>query len=158
MKAFKYSLQALRTLRQRQEQGALQKYAQANQHRLSVEARLHSIQGELDAARATMHGRILAGTTILQISQLQAYCQAVAQRAQQCTVELRAAERIVETTWRQLVAARRDLEVVEQHHQKQRQRHERELEKAEQKRLDEITTRGGPFATLNVAPAGHLWN
>ena len=158
MKAFKYSLQALRTLRRRHEQVALQNYAQANQLREAAAERLHSVQLELSAGWAALQERILAGATILHLSRLQSYCDAVSQRVPKCEAELRAAEHAVAAAWRHLVATRRELEVVEQHHRKQHAGYERELDRQEQKRLDEIATRGAPFAPLSFAPAGQLWN
>ena len=158
MKAFKYSLQALRTLRQRQEHVALQNYAQANQRRQTIEARLHTIEQELGATWALLHERMLAGAAILHITQIQAYCAGVSKRAQACEAELRIAERGVQTAWQQMVTARQELEIVEQHHKKQRQGFARELDRQEQKRLDEIPARRNAEEHLNSDQSSPLWN
>ena len=61
MKAFRFTLEAVRTLRQRQEQEAQEQYAQALLARQQALNRLDAVQRELNAGFAELRAQLAKG-------------------------------------------------------------------------------------------------
>ena len=141
MKPFNFSLQAVRILRQRQEQEALERYAKAVRARQEALQQLNKVQEKLEAGWADWKERFSTVLSALQLKQLQAYCGAIAKRKEDCAGRLQAAHRGVNLAWQQLLAARQNLEAVEHHYENERRRYEQELQREEQKLLDEMAPR-----------------
>jgi hypothetical protein len=74
MKPFHFSLQAVRTLRQRQEQMALERFTAAVQNREKAVNRLNTVTQQLHAGWSELKALLSKGATALQIAQIQAYC------------------------------------------------------------------------------------
>ena len=157
MKPFRFTLQAVRTLRQRQEQTALKEYAVAAlAHQRALDA-VQTVQRELESAWGLVEKKTLDGVTAAQLTQLQAHARAVAERVRQAEEALAGTLLAVNRALQKLVAARRQREVVDKLFEKQKLRHQRRVLAAEQKQLDEFAQTGGR-ATLFDAPPRALWN
>jgi flagellar protein FliJ len=157
MKRFRFTLQALQTVRQRQEQVALEQYSVAMQARLQAEAAFLAARSERDFAWEQHRKRLELGATAAQLAQLQAYCQAAELRCQESEVRLRAAEDEVHQKWQQFAEARKQREVVDKVEERQRRRYQRECAREEQKMLDELGLRDYAGSALKDA-MDNLWN
>ena len=141
MKAFNFSLQAVRILRQWQEHEALERYAKSVRARHEALQQLNKVQEKLEAGWAEWKERFSKALSALQLKQLQAYCGTITKRKEDCVVRLQAAQRGVSLAWQQLLAARQNLEAVETHYENERRRYEQALHREEQKLLDEMAPR-----------------
>ncbi len=141
MKPFNFSLQAVSILRQRQEHDALERYAKAVRARQEALQESNKIQKKLEAGWTEWKERFSKALSAVQLKQLQAYCNTIAECQKDCAARLQGAQRGVKLTWQQLKAARQDLEVVEHHYENERRRYEQELAREEQKLLDEMAPR-----------------
>lgn len=143
MKPFQFTLEALRTLRQRQEQKALEVYAQALLARQQAMDRLKSAQHELDVASQGFNELMEAGCTALEAARASDYQRVLVWCRDDCAKALSTAERRVNATLQTVLAARKQCEIVEKFFEKQKARHERGLALAEQKLLDDLASRRG---------------
>ena len=157
MKPFRFTLQAVRALRQRQEQVVLKEYAGAVlAHQRALEA-VQTVRRQLESAWALTEEKTRAGLTAAQLTQLQAHALVVAERLRQGEAALAATLLAVNRWLQKLAAARRQREVVDKLFEKQKLRHQRRLLAAEQKLLDELAQTGG-MTTLFDAPSRAHWN
>jgi flagellar export protein FliJ len=110
MKRFHFSLQAVRTLRQRQEQMALERFTAAVQNREKAVNRLNTVTQQLHAGWSELKALLSKGATALQIAQIQAYCDSLTARKKECDICVNAAHRAVDalgkTWWRQSSSSR----------------------------------------------------
>ncbi|MBI5799099.1 MAG: flagellar FliJ family protein [Verrucomicrobia bacterium] len=154
MKAFKFTLEAVRTLRARQEKIALEQYGKSVQTRDQAIAFLWKTREELEKIfeqRRQQAGGAVAGS----LAQLEKWSKEVAAREKECLQNVQLANMRVETTWQELIAARKDREIVEKYLDRQRESYERSLDREEQKALDELAGRPGAANALTPAFA---WN
>ena len=156
MKKFRFSLEAVRTLRLRNEQEALQHYASALRARQSALAALSDAQHECEAAWELRRVRTLEGAPAAHLAQVQDYCEAVEALKKQCEDALAAAMRVVEQKLEQLHKDRQAREVVDRLCDRQRERHERELQRETQKRTDDLAQRSSSRFVL--AGSTRWWN
>ena len=158
MKKFRFTLQAVRTLRQRAEQVALEHYAQALlAHRQALD-KLEAVQRELQSLWAQWQEKLSGGLPAIQLAQLQAYVRTVQERQQEGEKAVAASLRRVNHQSKELLRARQQREVVERHFEQRKQRYDRELEAAEQKLLDELAGQGGLAQTLLNCQPHNAWN
>ncbi|MDB6020533.1 MAG: Flagellar export protein FliJ [Pedosphaera sp.] len=143
MKPFHFNLEAVRTLRQRQEQKALEQYAQTLLARQQAVERLESAQRELDAASLELADRLETGCAASQISQANDYQRVVIKRRDESMIALGAAERRVNASLQAMLAARQQREIVDKFFDKQKATHQRDLARSEQKMLDDLAGRRG---------------
>ena len=142
MKAFHFTLEAVRTLRQRQEQKSLEHYAQMLLARQQAFDRLAGAQHELDVSSARLTD-LLKGCTAIEAAQANDYKQFAAKRRDECALALGAAERRVNAALQAMRAARQQREIVDKFLGKQKARHQREMAREEQKVLDDLAGRRG---------------
>ena len=158
MKSFKFSLQALRTLRQRQEQAALEEYTQSLMARERALSQLELVRQELALGWAEFHKRLTARSAAVELAQLHAYCQTVDKRQMECEHAEKVARNIVRLAFTRLVSARQAREVIEKFHEAQKRRHDRGLRKQEQKVLDDLVQQQtGVFMLLELNRES-VWN
>ncbi|MEO8427912.1 MAG: flagellar FliJ family protein [Verrucomicrobiota bacterium] len=158
MKPFRFSLQAVRTLRQRQEQMALERFSAAVQIREKSVDRLNSVTQQLNAGWSELKARLPQGATAFQIAQIRAYCDSVTARKKECEVYVNAAHRAVNVAWKNLLSAKQQLEVVVKYYENQKRRFGRELDREEQKTLDDMANRRGTKASIGMASVETTWN
>jgi len=143
MKSFHFTLEALGTLRQRQEQKAMEKYAQSLIARRQAVDGLEAVERELSACWQDWRGRLAAGCAAAEAAQAHAYQRSLAQRRDECTQALETAERRVNATLQGMIRARQQREIVDKCFDKQKARHRYEQARGEQKFLDDLAGRRG---------------
>ena len=74
MKAFKFSLQALLTLREQEEQAALHAYARKLSAQERAVSAFHAVEDELSQAWNNFHQRMENGSPAVDLAQLQRFC------------------------------------------------------------------------------------
>ena len=154
MKPFKFTLEAVRTLRNRQEKNALEQYGKAVQAREQALAFLWKTREEMEKIfqeRLDLSDGAPAST----LAHLEKWTGEVAAREKECLQNVQLASLRVETTWQDLMLARQEREIVEKYLDRQRERYDRALDREEQKTLDELASRQG---ALNPLTPAFAWN
>ena len=158
MKPFKYSMQAVRTLREQQEQTALHDYGRALRAAEQATEKLASVQQELEAVWAELQNRFADHGTAEDLARLQAYSQTVEQRRAEGERAVQIARHKVRENFVKLVAARQAAAVLDKHFENQKWHHQREQRRHEQKMLDDLAGRRNLLrAPPPVRPAS-TWN
>jgi flagellar export protein FliJ len=143
MKSFRFTLEAVRILRQRQEQNALEQYAQSLLARQQAVAKLEHAQRELDASMQDLRHQLATGCAAAQAAQAHDYQRSLSRRRDECSIALGTAERRVNAAMQAMLAARRQREIVDKFFDKQKLSHARGLARNEQKMLDDLAGRRG---------------
>lgn len=138
MKRFQFTLQALGTLRERQEQLALQAYAKALQSWEKARAGAAVLQQELEAGWGEFRRQVSGDCLASEVARLRAYCQSVEQRKQPLEHAAKAARRQADQALTTLLAARQARAAVDKFHEKQKQAHERQRRHHDQHALDDM--------------------
>jgi flagellar export protein FliJ len=141
MKAFKFTLQALRTLRLRQEHNAMENYARALLERARVADRLNALERELTLGCWEWQQRVTAGCTAAEMVHGQLHCRELAIKHNRGLTLAKEAERRADRALESMMLARQEREVVDTFFERQRAAYDRQLTRAEQKFLDELAHR-----------------
>jgi len=141
MKAFRFTLEAVRTLRQRQEQEALENYARALLARQQVLDMLTDMDQRIGRDFVQMRKLLAGRCTAAQAAQAQNFHASLEKKRDDCVAALGKEERRVNTTSRAMLAARQQREMVEVYRDKQHAAHQRLALREEQKILDEFAIR-----------------
>jgi flagellar export protein FliJ len=143
MKSFRFTLEAVRTLRQRQEQVAMEQYAQALAFRQQAYDRLETVQQELNAGFRDLRARLAKGCAASEAAQAGDYHKSLARRRDEFTLALGTAERRVNAALQTMLATRQQRELVDKYFDKQKSRHQRDQARSEQKIMDDLAGRRG---------------
>lgn len=139
MKRFRFSLEAVATIRHHEEDQARQKFAEATRiHRAGLE-RLEQTYREL--ASTMEERRSATPRTATEHHQLQEWQNTLQQRVEKQKEELKPLALAVHQTNQELMIARQRHEAVEKIRSQRLSRHEQEGLKAEQKILDDLANR-----------------
>jgi flagellar protein FliJ len=141
MKPFHFTLEAVRTLRQRQEQTAMEQYAQALLARQQTIDRLDAIQRELNAGWQELRSQLAKGCPASKAAQMQDYHRSLGKRRDEANLALGVAERRVNAALQTMLNARQQREIVDKSCEKQKARYVREQFRVEQKLLDDLAGR-----------------
>ncbi len=152
MKPFKFTLEAMRVLRQRQEQDAMDAYARTLLYRQQAVQRLEAVQQEISASWHELRSRLGSGFKASEVAQAQNYHRSLEKRREECAAALSLAERRVNAALQAMLAARRQREVVDKFHSKQKAAHEREHSRLEQKVLDDLAASRRIASILSFTP------
>jgi flagellar export protein FliJ len=155
MKAFHFTLEAVRTVRQRQEQAAMEQYAQALVAREQAVQQVNAAREKLNAARHEIRALLAGGYTASKAVQAQEHYRSLQQLLDQGVAALGLAECQVNTALNAMLAMRRQREIVDKFFNKQKSRHQREQLREEQKMLDDLAGRR-PSSILSWNPTGGL--
>ncbi len=147
MKRFRFTLDALLTLRRRQENDAMDHYGRALLRRQRALEQLAEAQAELQRACREVEGLFSEGCPAARLAQAQSFCRLLQGRRQDREAALGQAERELNLALHEMNDARKQRKVVEKFRDKQRARHERELVLEEQKLMDEFAQRSGGALT-----------
>ena len=143
MKPFHFTLEAVGTVRQRQEQKAMEHYAQSLIARRRAVDRLEAVERELNGCWQDWRRRLAGGCAAGEAAQAHAYQRSLAQRREECALALETAEQQVNATLHGMLLARQQREIVDKCFDKQKARHRREQARGEQKFLDDLAGRRG---------------
>lgn len=149
MKAFRFTLEAVRTVRQRRENEALEKFAQALLARQVVLDLLESIDERIGQSRAQIRKLLTEGCGASQASQAYDCHSTLEKRREECVAALGQAERRVNAASQAMLIARQQREIVDIYCDKQKARYLRLEMREEQKILDEFATRRAPSLQLS---------
>lgn len=154
MKSFRFTLQPLLVVRERQEREAMEAYARvlAEQQRLMTS--LYEVERELGMAYGDSRRRLLDGAAVTHILQQQLYCAHLEERRKAAATEVASAGERVKKAVQTMMIARQQREVVEKFRANQRTVYDRELSMEEQKMLDELAGRQREPA-LSWKPSDH---
>ena len=141
MKRFHFTLEAVRTLRLRQEHNAQEAYAQTLAARLQALNRLEKAQEELNASSQELREQLAKGCRASEAAQAYDYQRSLVQRRDECSNVLNQAERRVNAALQVMLNARRQRELVDKFYDKQHLRHQRDQSRAEQKVMDDFAVR-----------------
>ncbi len=157
MKPFRFTLNAVRSLRERQEQQALDGYAKASLAHQQALSRMAIAQHDLEAAWTEARRKLAAGVPAPQIAQLQAYTRSVESRRKVCEESVAQSLCALNQAWQKFSTARQQREVMDRYHKTQKAQHDRLMQAEEFKMLDEIAARhaavsGGIGSFLKSTP------
>ncbi len=150
MKPFRYTLQPVLILRQRQETQALEAYA----HRLSARQRaaneLTTVNQQVEA-HTLHHRRVLTdGCTAGELEQLRGYHGRLEERRLVARNALLGTERAVSRSLKDLLLARQKREAMDQHRDQMRTQYDHTLNSEETKALDDLA--GRYFRARTISP------
>jgi flagellar export protein FliJ len=154
MKRFQFKLQAALTLRQREEQAALERYARAILHRQLCAARLAEVEMELSEARRQWLNALADGVPAVRAAQTLAYSHVLEERKRQAEQTLELAEIDLNRSSRAMLQARQQREAVESLQDRQRKRYDRHLLDEERKLLEDLSQRRAPGPSVGVSSSG----
>jgi flagellar export protein FliJ len=140
MKPFRFTLEALRTLRQRAEQSAQEKYAQTLLERSRSLEKMAQLDHELTLARQAWQQHAAAGCTAAQLAQEQLHCAWLDGLCRQAENHLALVERDVLQKLKDLAKAQGERELLDRFHDRHREAYDRKLAQAEQKNLDDMVS------------------
>jgi flagellar export protein FliJ len=141
MKSFRFTLEAVRTVRQRQENEALERYARALLARQQAVDALENIHQRITEDFARMRSLLAGGCAAAQAAQAQNYHRSLEKTRDDGVAALGQAERRVQAACQAMLAARQQREIVDVYCRKQQAAHQRLELREEQKLLDEFALR-----------------
>jgi flagellar export protein FliJ len=141
MKSFHFTLESVRTLRQRHEQEAMDQYARTLLARRQAVDRLEAVQQKLNAGWQELRQLLARGCEAASAARMHEYHRSLEKRRDDFITALGVAERRVNVALQAMLAARREREIVDKFFDKQKARHQREQVRVEQKFLDDLAGR-----------------
>ena len=153
MKAFRFRLQAVLTLREQTEQVAQQRCARAYAAVEIAAARVRSAEAEIDATDQAHRAQMAAGPRAGQLDQLRLYVSLLHERRRQLARELVEGRRQAAEAARQLLLATQQREGLERLRGRQRRVYDYQTARAEQQTLDELVGRGPALSGAWKTPA-----
>jgi flagellar export protein FliJ len=138
MKAFRFPLESLRTLRKQREQAAQQRYARALVLRDGAARVLQLAEEELKAGHTLLSGELEQGITAARILNLRTWCAVLEIRRNECAAAFAEARRAANDAFRLMTAAAREREALDRFHDKSHTAWQREFQAEEQKMFDEL--------------------
>lgn len=141
MKSFRFPLQSIRVLREQKERTAQRNFADAMRVCEEAAFQLQAASDELAACWTALCEELSAGVTATKLMRTRAWCSVLELRQKERTAALQKAQRAMDAAWRNMMLATRDREALDSYYRKSRRVHDREVQREEQKTLDEIGTR-----------------
>ncbi|MSU61733.1 MAG: hypothetical protein EXS31_04945 [Pedosphaera sp.] len=141
MKSFRFSLQALLTLRQRQENIAQEEYARTLRSQRSAESSLDQADRAMTAGWAALSQMVENGCTVADITRQRDYCRLLAEQRDDAIKGVEVAKLHAKLAMQLMLDARRQRELVDKTRDKQHDRHLRLVQVAEHKFNDEMAAR-----------------
>ncbi|MGD1083320.1 MAG: flagellar FliJ family protein [Verrucomicrobiota bacterium] len=141
MKAFRFSLEAVQTLRHRQEQQAMEQYVRALLARQQALDQLEIIRERIRGNQQELSRLLSEGCAAAVAAQVQLFERSLEKQQADRVASLAMTERRVNATFQAMVAARQKRKMVESYRKRQQGRHQRAEAREEQKLLDDLTAR-----------------
>ena len=149
---FRFTLEAVHTLRQRAEQQALETYAGALLHRHRALEQLDRAEHDFAVNCSLLNERAARGCAAGEWSQLRQFNRSLEAHRRAAAQALAEAEREVNAALGRLLQARQQREVVDKLHERQRQHFDRELAREERRELDDLVARRGSWRLSELQP------
>jgi flagellar export protein FliJ len=147
MKAFRFSLQSLLTLREEREQAAQQHYARMLRALAGVDAALATVEQHLAALAGEQHARLQVGLPANELERLGHYRLALEERQLRLQQERTHAQSAAELARTALLQATQARQALENYRQKLHRAYAYSVARAEQQRLDDLAGRPGSLAS-----------
>ena len=141
MKPFRFPLQPIRVLRERKEQVAQQRFAQAMLACEEAASHLQAASDDLAAGWNSLCEELSSGVVATHLTRTRAWCSILEQRQKERAAALQHARRLMDAAFRDMMLASRDRETLDRYHDKCRRAHNLESQREDQKLLDEIGVR-----------------
>lgn len=141
MKEFCFTLEAVRTLRRRQEHLAVDEYVRCLLGRQRAADAVDALQRQLDANRMELVRVLSAGCTAAHAFQISNYQRFLETQREQRLAVLAQADQRLAAAFQAMLVARQQREIVEAYRRKQQARHQRLVLREDQKLLDESAAR-----------------
>ncbi|HXT12498.1 MAG TPA: flagellar FliJ family protein [Candidatus Angelobacter sp.] len=156
MKAFQFSLSALAVLREQEEQAAQKKYVETLRFCEDAAARVQTASHELMTCWHDLNSKLSAGVSAVEFLRARAWCNVLELRLKERTAALEQARLKVDAVWQEMLIATRDRESLDRFHEKKRRAYDQEVQRQEQKELDELAiqlaTTPGPLQFQQPQP------
>jgi flagellar export protein FliJ len=141
MKAFRFSLEAVQTLRHRQEQQAMEQYVRALLARQQALDQLEIIRERVRRNQQELSRLLSAGCTAAVAAQVQLFERSLEKQQADRVASLAMTERRVNAAFQAMLVARQKRKMVESYRNKQAALHQRAEAREEQKLLDDLAAR-----------------
>jgi flagellar export protein FliJ len=138
MKAFHFSLEPLRVLRRQKEEMAQQHYARALAACKQAELKLQDAAAELAAGWNMRHQELERGIISERLAGLQTWCAVLKARRNECQTALDEARRAAGLALQKMSLAVHEREILDRFYDKSRYAYAANVEREEQKTLDEL--------------------
>jgi len=138
MKTFHFSLSALAVLREQEEQAAQKRYADSLRICEEAATRVQKASHELMTCWRDLTGKLAAGVSAVEFLRARAWCNVLELRLKERTAALEQARLKVDAVWQEMLVATRDRESLDRFHDKKRRAYDLEVQRKEQKELDEL--------------------
>jgi flagellar export protein FliJ len=138
MKSFQFSLAALAVLREQHEQAAQKKYAESLRFCEAAAGRVETASQELMTCWRDLTGKLSAGVSAVEFLRARAWCNVLELRLKERTAALEQARLKVDAVWQEMLIATRDRESLDRFQAKKRRAYNTQIQRAEQKELDEL--------------------
>jgi flagellar export protein FliJ len=139
MKPFQFPLQPLRALREHKEAAARERYAGALRACEEAAAQVQVASTELTGCWTTLCEKLAAGVKGNDLLRARAWCNVLELRVKERAAALEKARQNVDAVWQDLMLATRERETIERFYDKRRLAYDLELQREEQKNLDELS-------------------
>jgi flagellar export protein FliJ len=146
MKSFRFRLQAILTLREQKEQAAKRIYAEKLRAQEVVAHRLQAAEREIEALMNLQRGQMNSGITCEQLERFRNYLVVLDDRRKALQIDLVKAKQITELAWRELLVATQKREALDRLRSRQQRMYSYEAARAEQKLIDELSSRSDTLA------------
>lgn len=141
MKPFRFSLQPIRVIREQKEQKAQKAFGDAMRLYDDAAFQLQTASDELVAGWNALCREMGSGVHASQLTKTRAWCNVLELRQKERAEALQRAKRAMEAAMQQMLLATRDREAIDNYHDKRRSEYERDVQRHEQKELDELGLR-----------------
>jgi flagellar export protein FliJ len=141
MKRFKFTLEALHTVRKREEQEAMEFYAKALLEKGRAKERLDDLKREFDRVADETRREMSAGCSADRLRQRQIFHDTLRQSIRRQEQVIAQAEMALQQAMLALVHAKQQREAVDKAHDRQRAAYDRDAAKEEAALLDELARR-----------------
>lgn len=153
MKAFRFPLQAILTLRQQREQEAQRHYARKLQAVETAQRNLAATRRELQHLAEEHQLRLRQGAQSHDLRRLDLYRHVLNDRLTRLQQELATARKAAERAWLALVQATQNRQALDQYRHKLRRAYDYALARSEQRLLDDLAARAPTLAGAWRQPA-----
>jgi flagellar export protein FliJ len=141
MKPFRFSLHPIRVLREQKEQKAQKAFGDALRQCDEAAFQLKTASEELVSAWNSLCRETSTGTNASQLAKTRAWCNVLELRQKERAEALQRAQRSMQAAMNLMTAATRDREAIDHYRDKRRRAYDVEVQREEQKVLDELGVR-----------------
>lgn len=146
MKRFHFTLQAILTLREQQEQMAKRRYARALSEFERATEKLRGLESEQQHYWDTLRAQTAAGAPAGQMVHLLEFGGLLEERRQQLAEARKSAQQAADRAWAEMVLATQNCEAIKKYRERVRKAYWLTVSRAEQKILDDLGARSSPLA------------